>query len=418
MCPQNADTPIPKEKGKGDMAQFSAKTKNARIQIAEEERLIGELSRIESEVSSIGRNLAFRVSAQANIRSRIQGARERIETHRNGMAGMKSVLIDILDTYDRTEQQVIDHAQVKETKIINAQEERYEYDGEESIIEDLIKPLLTDIGDGGEYRDYIIKRLESISSFKEKLQSGNISAVIGELVMIAPTIFKDKEALDKYLDKLKDGVQDKIEDLTGFDFDVKTKGSFYETEISGQYGSLGVTMSAYEAYANAKGGLFTENQDGDLVFNPNIDAKMGASYTLLTANGDIAVGNDMLGAHAQGEITAGRITGEASMRASMRDADGNFNPNAELHAGAEAVLVEAEAQAGVTVLGTDINASASAYVGVGAHADFKVGDGKVACDVGAALGIGVSISFEIDYGGTIDAIKKTAASVLSKIWPW
>ncbi len=399
------------------MAQFSTKTKNARVQVADEESLIGELDRIENEISSIGNNLAFRVAAQANIRARIRGAKGRVDAHKASMAGMKSALNDILDTYERMEQQVVDHVQVKKTDIVNVQENHGEYNGEEGIIEDFIRPLLADIVDG-EYRDYILKRFEDIRGFAEKLQGGNLSAIIGELVMMPPAILKDKEALDKYLDKLKSGLQDKIKDLTGFHFDAKTEGALYNAELSGQYGSLGVTMSAYEAYANAEGGLFTENENGDLVFNPNIDAKMGASYTLLNANGDIAVGNEMLGAHAQGDITVGKVTGEASLHASMRDADGSFNPNAEIHAGAEAVLVEAEAQAGVTVLGTDINAAASAYVGVGAHADFKVGDGKIACDVGAALGIGVSVSFEIDYGGTVDAVKKAATSVLEKIWPW
>lgn len=399
------------------MAQFSVKTKNARIQTADEEKWVKELGQIENEISSIGNNLGFRVTSQANIRSRINHAAERVEAHKSSMIGMKSALSDILDEYDRTEQQVVDNAQVKNAAISDAQGSHFDFNNlEESIIEKLIKPLLTDI-DGGEYAEYILKRLESIRDFIADIYDGDIS-ILSELLMIPPLILKDVDAFNKYIDKIKDGIQDKIKDVTSFDFDKKVRGALYDLEIAGEYGSLGVSASVYEAYASAEGGLFTKGEDGNLVFNPNIDAKMGASYTLLTANGDIAVGDEMLGAYANGNITVGQVSGEASLHASLRDENGAFNPNAQVHASAEAVLVEAEAQAGVTVLGTDINVSGSAYVGVGAHADINIGDGKIKCDIGAALGIGVSVGFEIDYGGTIDAIKKGASSVLSKIWPW
>lgn len=399
------------------MAQFSVKTKNARIQAAEEERLARELGQIENEISSIGNNLGFRVASQANIRSRIKHAAERVEAHKGSMTGMKSALGDILDAYDRTEQQIVDNAQVKKANMQDVQDSQFDFGNiEESIIEKLIKPLLTDIN-GGEYAEYILKRLEDIKDFVTEIYSGDPSVLSG-LLMMPPLILNDIETFNKFVDKLKGDIQDKIKDATSFEFEKKAQGALYDKEITGEYGSLGVSVSAYEAYASAEGGLFTQDEDGNLVFNPNIDAKMGASYTLLSAAGNIGVGNEMLGAHADGNITVGQVSGEASLHAALLDEDGSFNPNANIHASAEAVLVEAEAQAGVTVLGTDVNVSGSAYVGIGAHADINIGDGKIQCDIGAALGIGVSVGFEIDYGGTIDAIKKGAKSVLDKIWPW
>ena len=83
------------------MAQFSVKTKNARIQTAEEERLAKELGQIADEVSSIGNNLGFRVASKANIRARINHAAGRVEAHKGSMSGMKSALGDILDAYDK-----------------------------------------------------------------------------------------------------------------------------------------------------------------------------------------------------------------------------------------------------------------------------------------------------------------------------
>lgn len=399
------------------MAQFSVKTKNARTQVADEEKLAKELGQIENEISSIGSHLAFRVTSQANIRSRINRAAERVAAHRSSMNGMRSALGDILDAYDRTEQQVVDQTQVRSADFSDAQSPHYNFElTEEGIIEKLIKPLLTDIG-GGEYAEYVWKRLESIHDFAADIYNGNPSVLSG-LLMIPPLILNDIDAFHTYIGKIKDGIQDKIKDATSFALDGKVQGSLYDLDVAGKYGSLGVSVSAYEAYASAEGGLFTEGDDGNLVFNPNIDAKMGASYTLLTANGDIAVGDEMLGAHANGNITVGQVSGEANLHASLRDENGNINPNAQVHASAEAVLLEAEAQAGVTVLGTDVNVSGSAYVGLGAHADVSIGDGKIKCDIGAALGFGVSVGFEIDYGGTVDAIKKGAKSVLDKIWPW
>ena len=399
------------------MAQFSVKTKNARIQTAEEERLAKELGQIADEVSSIGNNLGFRVASKANIRARINHAAGRVEAHKGSMSGMKSALGDILDAYDKAERQIVDNAQVKNAGLSDVQGTHFDFSKlEESIIKNLIGPLLTDI-DGGEYKEYILKRLEDIQDFAAKIYNGDPS-VIGSLLMMPSLILNDIDAFQNFVDNLKDGIQDKIKDVTSFDFDKKVQGALYDKQITAEHGSLGVSISAYDAYASAEGGLFTEDEDGNLVFNPNIDAKMGASYTLLTAAGDIAVGNEMMGAHANGNITVGHVAGEASLHASLMDEDGSFNPSANVHAGMEAVLVEAEAQAGVTVLGTDVNVSGSAYVGLGAHADFDIGDGKIKCDIGAALGVGFSIGFEIDYGGTVDAIKKGAKSVLRKIWPW
>lgn len=399
------------------MAQFSVKTKNARIQTAEEERLAKELGQIADEVSSIGNNLGFRVASKANIRARINHAAGRVEAHKGSMSGMKSALGDILDAYDKAERQIVDNAQVKNAGLSDVQGTHFDFSNlEESIIKNLIGPLLTDI-DGGEYKEYILKRLEDIQDFAAKIYNGDPS-VISSLLMMPSLILNDIDAFQNFVDNLKDGIQDKIKDVTSFDFDKKVQGALYDKQITAEHGSLGVSISAYDAYASAEGGLFTEDEDGNLVFNPNIDAKMGASYTLLTAAGDIAVGNEMMGAHANGNITVGHVAGEASLHASLMDEDGAFNPSANVHAGMEAVLVEAEAQAGVTVLGTDVNVSGSAYVGLGAHADFDIGDGKIKCDIGAALGVGFSIGFEIDYGGTVDAIKKGAKSVLRKIWPW
>lgn len=399
------------------MAQFSVKTKNARIQANDEEKLARELRQIEQEISVIGNNLGFRIATQQRIRSRLNQAAERVSAHRSGMKRMESALNDILNTYEETEQQILDGGQLKEMTMRNEQGSVAVADGGwESVIGDWIKGLLED-ANGKEYKDYLIKRLEEIQGFVADIQTGDMSALF-EALLIPPLMLQDIDAFKSFLDNLKDTVQDKIIDVTSFNAEKKVKGSLWSKELSGRYGSCGVSAGAYEAYASAEGGMFTKDDDGNMLFNPNIDAKMGASFCALSVAGNVAVGDTMLGTHAEGEAVVGKVSAEVEAKASWLDENGNVNPNASLHAGAEAIAVEAKAQAGVTVVGTEIDVSGSVYVGMGAHADFDFGDGKIKCDIGAALGVGVSLGFEIDYGGTIDAIKKGTKSVLEKIWPF
>ena len=121
------------------MAQFSVKTKNARIQTAEEERLAKELGQIADEVSSIGNNLGFRVASKANIRARINHAAGRVEAHKGSMSGMKSALGDILDAYDKAERQIVDNAQVKNAGLSDVQGTHFDFSKlEESIISKLL----------------------------------------------------------------------------------------------------------------------------------------------------------------------------------------------------------------------------------------------------------------------------------------
>ncbi len=395
------------------MAQFSVKTNRARIQADDEQKLMRELANLEDSVRSIGNNLGFKIASKANIRARLNQAANQIDAHQSSMSQMHSALESILDNYDKTEQKILGDSKLKGMQKKDATGNDDSWGSlEESIIEKYIKPLLTDI-DGGEYREYILKRLESIKEFIEKTYNGDFSQ-LGALLTLPDILKGDIDAFNKFVDNIKDTIVEK----TGFEAGKKVEGALYEAELSCENGSLGVSVSAYEAYASAEGGLFTKDDDGNLVLNPHIDAKMGASYTILSAVGEYAVGNDMLGAGVSGNVTVGQVSGQAELSAGILDENGSFNPHAKLDASAEAILVDARAQAGATVLGTKAEVEGSVNIGVGAHASVEVGDGKIVCDIGASLGIGASVKFSIDYGGTVDAVKKGCKSVLDKIIPW
>jgi hypothetical protein len=54
----------------------------------------------------------------------------------------------------------------------------------------------------------------------------------------------------------------------------------------------------------------------------------------------------------------------------------------------------------------------------GAHAEAGYTDGKLKVDVGAAIGVGVSIGFEVDVSGTVDAVTGWAESAWDKVKWW
>lgn len=398
------------------MAQFSVKKNNIDSVIDAERKLAGELSSLENEIRSVGNSLGFQVAAKANIRNRLNSAANNISAHRAAMNNMRSALTDTINTYERTENTILGDLNVSNAQIQNTSGVGYEGSGYgESIydkLRDYLNGILNEIDDG-EYRDYLKKRLQNIADFLASLRDGDFEFSPADLLFGLPAMLQDDiDAFDTFIDNLKDSIVDKV----GFEAEAKVSGSLYGGQISCENGSLGVSVGAYEAYASAEGGLLSKDKEGNIIFDPHIDAKMGASFTALEAAGAYAVGNDWMGAGVSGNVTVGKVSGEASASAGLRGEDGSFNPHAKVEASAEAILVDAKARAGVTVLGTKADVEASVNVGIGAHANVEIGDGKIACDIGASLGIGASISFTIDYGGTVDAVKKAAKGMAESVW--
>lgn len=396
------------------MAKFSVKPDNAKAAADAESKLIRRLDNLESEIRMVGNQLGFQVAAKANIRSRLNNAANRVSGHQSSMSSMHVALQNVINAYDRTENTITGSTNVENAAIQNAPGLGYVSSGyQEGVLEkfkNYLNEFLETI-DGGEYRDYIFQRIESIEDFAEKIYNCDLSA-LGFLLSMPGLVQEDIDAFNAFVDNIKDTIIDK----TGFEAEAKVNGAFYQNQISCENGSLGVSALAYEAYASAKGGLMSRNEDGNLIINPHIDAKAGASFTALEAAGAYAVGNELLGADVSGDVTIGKVSGQAELTAGLRDADGSINPHAKLDASAEAILIDAKAQAGVTVLGTKAEVEGSVNIGIGAHAKVEVGDGKITCDIGASLGIGASVSLTIDYGGTVDAVKKAAKGMAESVW--
>ena len=400
------------------MAQFSVKTGQARVQADEEKRMAGELRQYGDSVRYAENHLSMKVAASANIKARLRSVAQQIEAQQGGMNSMYSALENVLNDYERAEERIYENVGGKgNLKIKSLAESILEAfrDGEQKV-EDIIKQALEAIEYGSDPAG-VIFRLEELKDYIAGVVEGP-AAGMGLLIAVPDLVIGKINEINEQIDQIKDTIIDK----TGFDVSVKKDGSLYHNELSCEHGSLGVSAGAYEAYASAEGGLFTKDDDGNLVFNPNIDAKAGASFTAAEVVGAYAVGNGMLGAAASGHITAGKVSAQAEVQGSLMDRDGNFDPHLKASASAEAILIDAEAQAGVTVLGTEAKVTGSVNVGIGAHADVEVGDGKIVCDLGVAFGLGASLSFEIDYSGTVDAVQSAAESAINGIketvWGW
>lgn len=402
------------------MAQFSVKPENARTAADAESQLIRELDGIENEICSVRNQLGFQVAAKANIRNRLGSAANRVSGHRSSMSSMHSALQNVVNAYNRTENTITGNTNVEAAKIQNLSGSEYENssytDGSIKRLEDYFTGIL-EMPDFKEYHDYIFKRIESIKEFIGKVYHCDFSA-LGFLLSAPELLQGDIAAFNTFVSNIKDKVIDK----TGIKAEAKVRGALYENKISCPNGSAGVSALVYDAYASAEAGLMSKDENGNLMINPHIDTKVGASFTALEAAGAYAVGDEWMGADVNGNVTVGKVSGQAELTAGLRDKDGSFNPHAKLDASAEAILIDAKAQAGATVLGTRAEVEGSVNVGIGAHANMEIGDGKISCDIGASLGIGASISFTIDYSGTVDAVKRAtkgmAESILKKVKWW
>jgi hypothetical protein len=137
---------------------------------------------------------------------------------------------------------------------------------------------------------------------------------------------------------------------------------------------------------------------------------VGASAVALAFGASGKVGNDMFDVHGSADVSAGKLAAEAELGVGY-DQNGNLRVGGS--ASLEAIAAEASATGGVKIAGTDVDVTGSVNIGVGAHAEFGYNDGKLSCDLGASLGVGVSVKIEVDISGTIDAVCDWADSALS-----
>lgn len=203
--------------------------------------------------------------------------------------------------------------------------------------------------------------------------------------------------------------------------EAKAKVSIYEGKFDTPLGGeLSVTVGEAEAHANIAGGLYVVGKKGERVFSPGVSAEIGASVTALQLDYENQLlGDEMLGLNVDGSVVVGEASAKASGEINFmgKDKDGNivFDPQVNVGVKAEAVAFKAEGSAGVNVLGGEVGVKGSVKVGVGVNADVGYKDGVFKCELGASLGIGFDVGFEVDVGGMVNTVADAASSAWNGI---
>lgn len=184
----------------------------------------------------------------------------------------------------------------------------------------------------------------------------------------------------------------------------------------GDWGEVNVTVGEAEAHASVSAGLYVIGKDGEKRFSPGVDAEIGASVTALKVDWENQLlGDENFGLNADAGITIGQASAKADATAQIFGEDGKLNLQLGASAKAEAIAAEVEGSIGLNVLGGEVGVSGSLNFGVGAHADVGFRDGVFKVDIGASLGVGASISFDVDVGGMVDTVVDTAEAAWNGI---
>lgn len=195
----------------------------------------------------------------------------------------------------------------------------------------------------------------------------------------------------------------------------------YKTDGS-PYAGAAYNFGRARADATFKTGIYQYDKNGNKIIAPSVNAKCGASYSLINFEGKAGAGDENLGIEAQGEINVGKVSAEVESNIDFISNDGKLDPQVNISANAEAIAVEAEGEVDIKILGTESKLSAGVNVGVGAHLDVGIEDGKIKCDLGASLGVGFNVGFELDVGGMVNngvkAVKSGAKSAWKKFKSW
>lgn len=222
---------------------------------------------------------------------------------------------------------------------------------------------------------------------------------------------------DKYIptDEKNGKIQNAEKLATMYEYSVgaEAAASIWKAEAEGKtdwgQGYAGVQVGNAEACAQASAGLYGVDKNGNKTISPGVGAHVGASVSGVSAQAQGQIGSDMLGLYGKAEASALKAGAEAEIGLGM--VNGEFEAQAAL--GAEAILAEVSGEAGANVLGGEIGVQGTLNVGIGAKADVGYADGKIKAELGLSVGVGASVSLEIDVGGMAETICGEAASAIN-----
>lgn len=178
-----------------------------------------------------------------------------------------------------------------------------------------------------------------------------------------------------------------------------------EGETSGSIGGASGSLDLAKAEAKAEA----------YIGKGYMGASAGASFTAFSAEEKAYLGTENTQVFEKVSVEAGKVGAKAEGSVGLWDKDGKFKPNAYVGAKAEAIAGEISGAVGVKALGAEASLKGSLNYGVGAHANVGIHDGKLSLDLGATLGVGASVSVEIDVSGTVTAVAEGAKNAVSAV---
>lgn len=445
------------------MSSFSFDLKQSQGVVAKEELLIKELASIEIDISSAKSGLNLGAST-SRIKNRIAAAAASVNSERSSMKGMKRGLEAVNSCYQSTESRLsgmdINHSPISQNvlgalggimfpQLVVSAWATWEKDGKKNNL--LTKWLQGKIDNSNSpYLDLFNFQAE------DKNKHGKVS--INLINKIHDSDLPNTNPLKKHADKWKEYNEDDKTFRKGYydengyhDVSDKKKASKEDAEkykeisslqkeatiasigtsVSGAVwnkageGTYGIASGSCEASigkveADASGyvGLFSYTEDGKKKFTPGFGAEAGVGITAFSASAKGAIGNEYFDVHGNVSGSIGKAEAKGEVNVGLFDSNGKLNPQAKLKLSAEALLAEASGTIGTKIAGTDVDVKGSVNFGVGAHADIGFKDGKFSLDLGASLGVGVSVKLDIDFSGTVDMVADTVSNVWSGITGW
>ncbi len=342
---------------------------------------------------SIYNNLDWDIRCASNINSRLQGISSELDDENRRISAMQSFLGFAADKYENGDRNYCPIAKSVAHGVSNAVwlDVVPDRDSELNYLE--YENFFHYTDKKGKRKETKIKqdekRNEKIKSFNEKVKKYNKG---------------EKENWYKKKGTILEG-----------SYEESLEGSVFVSRSPGKNGSSEVKIGTGEVHGKVSGGLYIFEKDKNgktkRILSPSVDAEIGASVSLIEASAEGRIGfggqdKDTLGLYGDVNAKAGSADAKLGIQASK--------DQVHVSAKAEADVVKLEASGGVTVLGADIGVKGSVKVGVGFHADVGYTDGKVKVDIGAAIGLGADIGFEVDVKKTVKAVCGFAKSII----PW
>lgn len=416
--------------------------------VSEMETILKSIDSIKSDFDFASSNIDWEIKAESSINYKLNRISRELGEQRNGVSGMKNYMAHAISKYDQVEFKntinpfVEDLSQVWNSIVSHLPDIdicKYLFQNNKNVANAVMAVSTSGLSLG--FWNILSSFLsEEFSKKKEfSLFSGSAEGWLGKLegsVLSGQIEESSKPKYGTYKDKLyseeewREIYKREIngdsewysEKATLYELGVekRVEGSVLSGKYSKEFGSAefegGAKFLTAEAHANMGAGLYVLDNKKNKVFSPQVKAEIGGSFAAiqLEANGKIDFLKehtgikDLLGAYAKAKVEA--ISGEAKAGFDL-----SFK-GVRAGVGAEYNKFKATGSVGATVLGTDVGVAGSFKVGVGAHADIGMVDGKFKAGVGVAVGFGLDVELEVDMKKTIDAVCEFATDAWSSIF--